>query len=73
MPRLEGPHFAELALALHPEASVVFVTGQPERGARTGSALPKDALVLRKPFTGENLAVAVAKALQAGAAARSAA
>jgi len=68
MPKLEGPHFAELATALRPEVSVLFVTGQPERGARTGAAVPKGAVVLRKPFTRDDLAIAVAKVLQAGAA-----
>jgi two-component system, cell cycle sensor histidine kinase and response regulator CckA len=60
MPGMQGPHFAELARALHPEARVLFVTGQPERGAQANSSLPAGAHVLRKPFTREELGAELA-------------
>jgi two-component system, cell cycle sensor histidine kinase and response regulator CckA len=63
MPKMQGPHFVNLAQSLHPEARAVFMTGQQQRGAHAAAVLPAGIPVLDKPFTISDLSAAIVAAL----------
>jgi two-component system cell cycle sensor histidine kinase/response regulator CckA len=64
LPGMSGPVLAGVLRRLHPEAAVLFTSGHsPELVAEISAPHTKDALVLRKPFTGEELLAKIAMAL----------
>ena len=66
MPELDGIRGAELALALHSELRVLFVTGQPERIGQDTGAMPAGSKVLLKPFERADLVRVLTELLPPG-------
>jgi PAS domain S-box-containing protein len=69
MPQMSGFRFAALARSLRPSLNVLFVSGQPERGDDEADPVPKDAMILSKPFDRAQLSAALGELLHAQAAA----
>jgi PAS domain S-box-containing protein len=67
MPGMHGADVARAARASHPELPIVFVTGYAET-SQLEAALGQDVPVLRKPFSGAELAAIVAANLAPAAA-----
>jgi two-component system cell cycle sensor histidine kinase/response regulator CckA len=65
MPGIDGGHLAELFTSIRPETGVVYMTGHATRGTDIGQEhhLPKNALVLPKPFAPDSLSPALEAAL----------
>lgn len=64
MPEMSGPRLAALAQALQTDIAVVYVTGHTLDAAPMTTMLPRDAIVVKKPFPHEALAAGVARALE---------
>jgi CheY-like chemotaxis protein len=60
---MRGDELAERALAMHPTLKVLFVSGYPRDVIQQGNSRGRDAKLLAKPFSPEDLAVTVRAAL----------
>jgi two-component system, cell cycle sensor histidine kinase and response regulator CckA len=65
MPGLTGPKFARLALALHPESQVLFMTGYAGDSVGGTQVLDPHAHFIQKPFSADALAMKVRSVLDA--------
>lgn len=64
MPGLDGKDLAEQLRSWHPEMSVLFVSGHPEREVLGSQALAPGTAFLQKPYAREVLLEAVARAFK---------
>jgi len=63
MPKLGGADLVKRLRTLHPRLRVVYMSGYTDGAISRQGVLDKDAILLEKPFTAENLARAVRRAL----------
>jgi two-component system cell cycle sensor histidine kinase/response regulator CckA len=64
LPGMSGPVLAGNLRRIHPEAAVLFTSGHsPELVAEISAPHTKDAVVLRKPFSAEELLAKIAMAM----------
>jgi PAS domain S-box-containing protein len=63
MPKLSGPELAEQIHARQPDLPVIYTSGYPAGVLGRRAQLPRDAILVEKPFTRANLLGAVAEAL----------
>ncbi len=55
MPELNGVNLAELMVELHPEISVIFMSGYPDKGQMARIDIPCEAVFIAKPLQHDDL------------------
>lgn len=55
MPGMDGLHLAEIFTELRPEATTIFISGQPQKGHEWNDRIPRDATILTKPVAPDYL------------------
>jgi CheY-like chemotaxis protein len=63
MPGMTGPALAQRLVAGRPDLKVLFITGYAEEAIERQGALPAGGALLEKPFTAQQLADSVRRAL----------
>jgi two-component system, cell cycle sensor histidine kinase and response regulator CckA len=63
MPVMSGPALAERLVAARPDLKVLYITGYAEEAIERQGALPAGGALLEKPFTAQQLADSVRRAL----------
>lgn len=64
MPELNGPQLAELLRSTRPRLRILFMSGYPDASFVAGGVVGSSYRLLRKPFTPEELAESVDRALR---------
>ena len=61
---MNGPDVAEHARRLKPNIAVIYASGYPDFSRQAGTSIEVDAILLNKPYSATELAIAVSNSLK---------